>query len=653
MRDLKIFDLETDGLLDEVTKIHCINIIDLAIGKRLRFNNGRYYCPQTGEDLGECYRDGTIEEGVEYLRGQHVGGQNIIGYDIPVLEKLYPGFQVASATDTMVCSAVIWPDLMDRDFDALRKGALPEEFQKKRLMGRNSLAAWGYRLKNYKGDFDPKDWGHTWATIPFCKEMDDYCAQDNEVALQWLELIWSKNYSEECLRLEHDVAFIIARQERHGFSFDVAAAERLVATLQIRRAELETELQDVFPPWEVLEKEFIAKVNNKSLGRKKGDVVRKMKTLVFNPGSRDHIASRLMAIYGWVPTEYTDNGKPKVDETVLDSLPYPEAKKLAEYLMVSKRIGQIAEGAEGWLKNERNGRIHGRINTNGAVTGRMTHFKPNMAQVPNAHAIYGPECRALFRATPLANGIAMVLVGCDAEGLELRVLAHFMARWDGGAYSETVVNGRKEDETDVHNVNKRAAGLNSRDSAKTFIYALIYGAGDEKLGQIVYEDGTEAQKAAFLRKHKTKVERSKALRRLGTARRARIMANLPALAELVKAVKAAAKSKGYLIGLDGRRLHVRSDHAALNTLLQSGGAIAMKLALVIHDREVRRTPDLVGRVHYVANVHDEFQMESEKDIAERVGALAADAIRLAGEHFKFRCPLAGAYAIGETWKDTH
>jgi DNA polymerase I len=653
MKDQVVFDVESDGLLDTVTKLHCINVIDRATDARLRFNTGRYFDPNTGEDLGECTRDGSIEDGVEYLRGKHVAGQNIIGYDIPVLEKLYPGFQVASAFDTKVCSAVIWPDLMDRDFEALRKGTLPEEFQKKRLVGRNSLAAWGYRLGCHKGDFDPKAYGHDWSSIPFCQDMDEYCVQDNEVALKWIELIESKAYSQECLHLEHDVAEIIGRQERHGFAFDVAGAERLVAKLQVRRAEIETQLQDVFPPWQVLDKDFIAKVNNAKLGRKKGDRVRTFKTLVFNPGSRDHIASRLSALYGWEPEEFTDGGKPKVDEAVLGALPYPEAKLLAEYLMVAKRIGQIAEGREAWLRNCVDGRVYGRVNTNGAVTGRMTHFQPNMAQVPNAGSLYGPECRALFRASPLSAAVQKALVGCDAEGLELRVLAHYMARWDDGAYADVVVNGRKEDESDVHNVNKRAAGLQQRDSAKTFIYALIYGAGDEKLGSIVYEDGTDEQRAAFLRKYTTKAARAKALRKLGAARRARIMENLPALGELVRMVKRTAKERGYLIGLDGRRLHVRSDHSSLNTLLQSGGAIVMKKALVLFDREVARHPELVGQVYYVANVHDEFQLETEKDIANTVGQLAADAIRRAGEHFKFRCPLAGAYAVGETWKDTH
>jgi DNA polymerase-1 len=656
---MKIFDIESDGLLDTITKIHCINIIDTVTGQRLRFNGGSYYHEVTGDYIGPSNPDGTVDEGAAYLHGQFVAGQNIIGYDLPVLVKFYPEFQALEVLDTKICAAVIWPDLMDRDFNALRNGTLPPEFQKLRFVGRNSLAAWGYRLDPdgskglRKGDFDPKEYGHTWETVPFSLVMDDYCAQDNEVAYEWIKLIEAKNYSPECLRLEHDVAAIISRQERHGFAFDVKAAEVLLAKLQSRRAALEDQLQSVFPPWEVIEKEFIAKVNNKSLGRVKGDLIVKRKMLVFNPSSRDHIASRLTAIYGWAPEEFTDNGKPKVDETVLSALPYPEAKPLADYLMVSKRIGQIAEGAEGWLRNERGGRVYGRVNTNGAVTGRMTHFKPNMAQVPNSGAEYGRECRALFRATKLASGIQLALVGCDAEGLELRVLAHFMARWDGGAYANTVVNGTKEDETDVHNVNKRAALLNSRDAAKTFIYALIYGAGDEKLGSIAFEDGTPAQKAKFLSRYTTKVARAKALRKLGAQRRRSIMDNLPALGQLIKAVKAAVKEKGYLIGLDGRRLHVRSDHAALNTLLQSGGAIVMKLALVLFDNAVETDPATAGKVEYCANVHDEFQVETEKEIAEAIGQLAADAIRHAGEHFKFRCPLSGAYAVGESWNDTH
>lgn len=655
-----VFDLESDGLLDTISKIHCIHVHDRATGKSYRFNDGWYHDLE-GRRTKRAPADGSVEDGVRFLHGRYVCGQNIIRYDVPAIRKLYPWFQPARVFDTKVASQVIWTNLFDVDMALLRKGKLPEEFSKKGLVGRNSLAAWGYRLGNYKGDFDPKDYGHTWATMPFTEEMDDYGAQDVVVTNQWFEKIRSKNYSQECLDLEMRVAEIIHRQEQRGFRFDRAAADELVAALQRRRAELDAELQQLFPPWEVVVKSGISRVNNRKLGRVKGEYYEVRKTVVFNPTSRDHIADRLKALRGWEPTEFTDGGKPKVDDAVLGALPWPEAKVLAEYFLVQKRLGQIADGNKSWFRFERDGRIHGQVNTNGAYTGRMTHDSPNMAQVPKVGVPYGKECRSCFTATP-----GLALVGCDAEGLELRMLAHYMARYDGGAYVETVVNGKKEDQTDVHNVNRRAAGLNSRDNSKTFIYALIYGAGDFKLGTIVFEDFTDEQKAAFLKKHKSDSARQKALVALGKERRAAIMENLPALGQLVSGVKARVKATGQLRGLDGRILLVRSEHAALNTLLQSGGAVVMKKALVLLDDALQERgcrplppgfngPFDTSQVWYefVANVHDEFQAETTKEFADEFGRMAADAIRRAGEHFGLRCPLAGAFDVGFTWADTH
>jgi DNA polymerase-1 len=272
-----------------------------------------------------------------------------------------------------------------------------------------------------------------------------------------------------------------------------------------------------------------------------------------------------------------------------------------------------------------------------------------VAQTPRVGSPYGAECRALFHA-----GDGLVLVGCDAEGIELRMLAHYMAKWDGGAYAETVANGRKEDGTDVHTVNRKAIGLRLRDSAKTFCYALIYGAGDFKLGTIVYDDFDDEKKARFDAAYRSKGQRQRAFVKLGKSRRSALMTNLPALGQLVEAVKAQAAKKGYLRGLDGRLLHVRAAHSALNTLLQSGGAVVMKKALVLLDEALDLSIRSTGAiVEFVANVHDEWQMETTPEVADDVGKLAADAIVRAGVHFGLRCPLAGSYGVGKTWADTH
>jgi DNA polymerase-1 len=646
---LLLFDAETDGLLDTVTKLHCLNIIDRSTGERLRYNDGFYAGGVATK------RAGSIADGLKRLKkAPSIAGQNIIGYDLPVLEKLYGFTYDGPVHDTLVYSRVIWPDIKDRDFAALRAGRLPNEFREKGLIGLHKLAAWGFRLDPdgsrgfRKGDFDPKDYGHTWETIPFIQEMDDYCAQDNEVTLAWLELIESKSYSPECLYLEQRVAQIISAQERNGFSFDVEAARAMYAELQKKKLELEQGLQSLFPAWEVVVKDFVPKSNNKKHGHVKGQRFIKKVPMLFNPGSRDHIADRLKVVHGWRPTEFTDTGKPKIDDEILSTLPYPEAKPIAEFLVLGKVLGMLGDGTQAWLKAERNGRIHGRVNSNGAVTGRMTHSSPNVAQVPKCGSPFGKECRALFRATP-----GMRQVGCDAEGLELRKLAHYMAAYDGGAYADIVVNGKKENGTDVHTVNKNAAGLNSRDAAKTLIYALLYGAGDFKLGSIVYDDFTDAQKEKFNNSEGAKAGRDRALAKLGGARRKRLMDNLPALGKLTDAVKAKARKTRKLRGIDGRILHVRSEHAALNTLLQSGGAVVMKKALVLLDDAIRANPKLRGKVRYLANVHDEFQLETTPELAETVGRLAADCIRLAGEHFNLRCPLAGDFAVGANWAETH
>jgi DNA polymerase I-like protein with 3'-5' exonuclease and polymerase domains len=194
----------------------------------------------------------------------------------------------------------------------------------------------------------------------------------------------------------------------------------------------------------------------------------------FNPGSRNHIAYWLKRKYNWEPLVYTDSGEPQLDEDVLKSLPYPEASFLLEYFLVDKRLGQIAEGEQAWLKCvDADGRIHGYINGNGAVTSRMSHSKPNLAQVPRVGSPYGQECRSLFTAQFGWN-----LVGIDASGLELRMLAHYLARYDGGEYVKAILEG------DIHSFNMNALGLTDRNKSKTFIYAWLYGAGDEKLGLI-------------------------------------------------------------------------------------------------------------------------------------------------------------------------
>jgi len=574
----------------------------------------------------------TIAEALVMLqKADRVVGHNILGFDVPALAKVYPGFRIKSAFDTLLLSTILYPDLKNRDFEARKKkrNEMPGQF-----IGRHSLEAWGWRLGLWKGDYaaEMKAKGlDPWAA--WSQDMDDYCDQDVAVTTRLLQRELAQGLPMEAIELEQAVAPIITRQMRYGVLFDVEAARRLEAVLVIRRAALEDTLRALVEPWERVKRKFIPKRNDAKRGYTKGVEATIFETIVFNPASRQHIADRLSTLYGWKPQEYTEKGQVKIDEDVLTPLKYPIIPTLLEHFIVNKRLGQLSEGKQAWLGAvKKDGRIHGNVSQNGAVTGRMTHSFPNLAQVPKAHVhktrgvlwgaegLYGADCRALF-IVPKGK----TLIGIDASGIELRNLAHFMARHDFGAYAKVILEG------DIHTVNMEAAGLDTRDNSKTFIYAFLYGAGDEKIGSIV---GKGRKRGAELKKQ--------------------FLAGLPALAALLKGVKAKAKSAGWLGALDGRRLHVRSDHAALNTLLQSAGALIMKKALVMLDNDLQAA-GLVPGVNYefVLNIHDEWQIEADTEHAEFIGEAGKAAITKAGEFFNFRCRLDGEYKVGKNWAETH
>ena len=610
-----VFDLESDGLYDEVTKIHCLVAHDINSGETHRFDPT------------------NISEGIRLLENaDHLIGHNAINYDVPVLRKLYPNkYFGAKVTDTLVLSRVIYTDIYPED---VKLGAkMP-----KGVRGRHSLKSWGYRLDFYKGDFgETSDWSE------YSVDMLDYCEQDVMLTVKLMEHFDSKFYSEQCIDLEHRFATLIDRQVKNGFSFDEENASKLYAELVGKRHEIVEEMQDMFPGWETKMKTPEYYVSGRHQAKTKTALTKLLKETYpagalrakhlkdiepgpmrtkhtpFNPGSRAHIARVFREKYDWKPKELTPKGGPKIDETILSKLKYPEAAVLSTYFLLDKRIGQIGEGNQAWLKLVKGGRIHGSVNTNGAVTGRCTHSHPNVAQVPSVRAPFGQECRSLFQPRK-----GWVLVGADASGLELRCLAHQMAHWDKGAYAKIVLEG------DIHTENQKAAGLPNRDMAKTFIYAFLYGAGDKKIGSIV--NGSYA---------------------VGKQLRQRFLKKIPALAKLVKCVKKAGK-KGTIIGLDGRRLTIRYDHAALNTLLQSDGAIIMKQSLINAERLIRDKGFLPGDDYeYCANVHDEIQLECRPDIADEIGQCLVAGMRKCTEDFNLRCPIDGEYKVGRNWSETH
>lgn len=614
-----IFDLETNGLLEDVSVIHCLCIMDAESGQKYRFD------PVSK----------PISDGLKMLsEAETIIGHNIIGYDIPVIKKLHPEWTHNRAIDTMVWARCISPDIKDSDFGRVKRNILP-----KNMIGKHSLEAWGYRLGILKGSYGKTtDW-QTWD-----EDMTLYCLLDVEVTAALYKACGGMYLPESTLEMEMKVAEIIARQERHGFPFNMAKAETLYAQLLGKREKLREELRGAFPNWYAPDTEFTPKrsIRRKTAGGwyetlAEGAPMTKVKLLTFNPSSNQHIAYWLVRKYGWEPQEFTDKtNEAKIDEDIIEALPYEEAPKLAEFLTLNKRCGQIAEGKGSWFKayNQRTGRIHGAVNTNGAVTTRMTHFSPNMAQVPAGYSPYGKECRELFEPVP-----GYKQVGCDASSLELCCLAHYLAKWDGGSYGVAVTTGTKEEGTDPHTMNMKALGITSRDNAKTWIYAWLYGAGDANLARQLGVSVKEGKKA-----------------------KERFLKKLPALKDLKDAIAKKVKSHGFLYALDGRQLKSRSPHSALNLLLQSAGALIMKKALVIFDEEMQR----LGHKHsgyawagtgydyeFMANVHDEVQVSVRPELAEEVGKLFAESIAKAGLAFKFKCPLSGDYAAGSNWKETH
>ena len=573
-----VFDIETDDL--KATKIWCIVAQDVDTGQIYK------------------YSPNNLDEGYKLLsNAETLIGHNIIGFDIPMVEK-FGGVDLSHipVIDTLVLS---------RLFNPTREGG-------------HSLETWGYKLNYKKIEFNDY--------LNFSKEMLDYCVRDvqlNSVVLKKLREE-SKGFAKDSIALEQDVAKIIKQQETNGFKFDHINAELLLADLREKKQAIEDEVHNTFKPKWVDDKMVSPYIKKDGELSKRGltddeyqrcldtqnfKPFMRQKLQEFNLGSRKQIGEYLID-FGWKPERFTPTGQPIVDEKTLSQITHiHEAKLIADFLLLQKRIAQI----DSWIGAvQEDERVHGFVIPNGAITGRMTHRNPNMAQVPSVNNPYGKECRACWTVDE-----GNVLLGVDASGLELRMLAHYM---NDEVFTNEIING------DIHTANQKLARLESRDKAKTFIYALMYGAGDEKLGSVVggsTADGKRARQYFFDNKPSFKSLRDRVQR---------------------------ASAKGYLKGLDGRKLHIRNAHSALNTLLQGAGAIIMKQGLVLLDNVLK-----LNAVEYkfVANIHDEWQIEVPKDKADFIGKFAVESIVNAGKHFNLRCPLDGEYKIGANWSETH
>jgi DNA polymerase I len=574
-----VFDIETDGL--DATKVWCLVAQDAETKEVYKF---------TPDNLDEGYKFLTT--------ATRLIGHNIIGFDIPLVEK-FGGVDLSAieVIDTLVLS---------RLFNPTRDGG-------------HSLTTWGYKLGYPKIEFEDY--------YNYSEDMLTYCVRDVELNTKVFEELRkeSKGFTLESISLEQDVAGIVKQQETDGFNFDMPLALGLLAELRQKKQVIEDEVHETFKPRWVdtkLVTPYIKTTDGKLSVRGMSDeeYQRCLDTNDFKPfmrqtlqdfnlGSRKQIGEYLVD-FGWEPDRFTPTGQPIVDEKTLSKITHiHEAKLIADFLLLQKRIAQI----DSWVEAvEDDGRVHGFVIPNGTITGRMTHRNPNVAQVPSHGSPYGKECRSCWI---VEDGYK--LVGVDASGLELRMLAHYM---DDKEYINEIING------DIHTANQNFAGLKSRDQAKTFIYALIYGAGDEKIGSII--KGSRAE---------------------GKRLRERFLNSLPAYRTLKERVDRAA-SKTYLKGIDGRKLYIRHKHAALNTLLQGAGAVLMKKALVMLDDLLKlNTIDY----RFVANIHDEWQIEVKESQADFVGEMAVKCIIEAGEHFNLRCPMDGEYKVGANWSETH
>lgn len=602
-----VSDIEANGLLDTVTQFHCATTIDYFTRE-----TKRYYPWDFNQYIDDLLDYMSKPEGLLVFH-------NGIKYDYPVIEKLAKlllnrdiKFDQKKCLDTLVMSRLVFSNVGDMDVKLIRSGKLAGA-----MFGRQSLESWGYRLGQMKGEYtgDPaiadlkERAARKWES--YNESMGLYCVQDVVVTVALLEKIFSDKFyfSEEgnfpfSCKLEHQAAWVLAEMERNGYPFDQEAAERLYSELCAERQNMLMTLVDTFGSWYEPEKHNKREAFRHPTGGKfkhawpdvvypkSGEMFLKdgktlsktdkfkdapytpIKHVTFNPSSRPNIL-RVLKLAGWVPTEFTEAGNAIIDGDTLDEVKVSDPHKqhcitlISRYLMIQKRLGMLSDGKAAWMTLvQADGRLHGSVNPNGAVTGRATHSHPNMGQVPSIQKPFGKECRALFGASHYVDPNTKqrwVQTGVDASGLELRCLGHFMAIYDDGEYIDVILNG------DIHTINQQAAGLPTRDNAKTFIYGWLYGAGAAKIGEIV--GGSAAEGKVLIKSFLEKIPAIASLREA-------ITDTLVASSKWVGGTQEVKWKRKWIRGLDGRKVHVRSSHSALNTLLQSAGALICKAWVV-------------------------------------------------------------------------
>jgi len=409
--------------------------------------------------------------------------------------------------------------------------------------------------------------------------------------------------------LEHQIAEMMQDQKRVGWPFDVRKAQELENTLLSMLESLRMEAQRLctFVPGNL----FTPKRDNKTQGYIAGAEMQRLKD--FNPSSRDHV-SWLLQQKGWTPSKLTATGKAVIDEVVLKEIGSHEALLFLRILETQKKLGMLSQGNNAWLKLVKNGRLHHSCFI-GASTHRMAHARPNLAQVSS-----DTDCRELFITKP-----GWKLVDSDLAGIELRMFAHYLARYDGGRYADVLLNG------DIHQENADKIGI-SRKLVKTVTYAFLYGAGDRKIG----------------RSYDSQLPEDKATAKGKEIRKAYLDA-IPGLDKLVKATKEVSKS-GRIRGIDGRYILVDSGHKSLNFLLQGSAATIAKRWLVLTDICLKSFDFKHERYAFI---HDEQVIGCPPSSCELVAKACKDSAKFAGAYYNLRLPIEADANIGKNWAEVH
>lgn len=706
-----LYDLESDGFLDSMTRIHVLVLYNMDTKDTLVFRHND--------------TENTIEQGVRLLEVADLrAGHNIIGFDEHAIRKVFPDYNpIGKVIDTLVLSRVTAPDIKVFDYRLFNSGKMASN-----MIGSHSLKAWGIRLGKSKGDYsdDMKAQGlDPWAS--WNQAMEDYCVQDVEVTKELWNRAIQKKIDPRCVELEHDIHELCVEMEQNGFPFDIAAAENLASQLEqlidplTEKAVAEFGARHFVPKKKrVVKPQFYDPEGIQLRKEKKGEFYKpnaewgedmsrswwgevtvpkvnysrdgvkyvkdaphcKAEWVDFNPTSRQQIVDKLITDHNWVPNDFTDTGMPSIDDGVLRKLAghIPVCSALADLFFVKKIYGQLKSGNKSWINcyNKDTGKIHARTNAGGTVTGRAAHSNPNIGQVPSVllgpvflkdgspnpalllpngdwHPLaydkrgalhtkeaplpgfageYGWECRSLFHVPE-----EWVQVGIDLSGIEFRCLAERIAEFDGGTMIDIIVSGQ-----DIHRYNMTMTGITDRGMIKRVLYALLYGAGDLKLGLTA----------------NPRLSLTEALQ-YGREVRALLMDKLPALNSVINKIKKEAQ-KGYLIGLDGRHLKVRSEHSALNTDLQSAAGLIAKKWLVTTRKNAidhgmrlgwKMQDGSLGDFVMLAFVHDEQQNAVAPELAAGFAKIAIDAAAETGKYFGFKCPISAEAKIGRNWAECH